>query len=218
MNTAGAVTLHNAFRYGARKPDTLFRGSLCRIIILEDRRRGATGLVYNGKEALYIAFRNIFRYAADSFVFGNEMERAQNGSVADDFSELAGAVDYFVFCQSAENVATEKAGNRLHFRGNGGVIVVKIRMASACIDDIKRIAVFFGREIKPFGFGIFRVGKVYVNKAARGTCNLVHKSAGLAEKPVLGILRYHGNFRKIVFSAVVKMIFDRSYHILKRSR
>ena len=71
------------------------------------------------------------------------MKRAQKRSVSEILSYGFCAFDEFVFGYSAKHLFAEKLSYRLHFSRNGGVIVVEVRMASARVYDIKRIAVLF---------------------------------------------------------------------------
>ena len=61
-------------------------------------------------------------------------------------------------------------------------------MVSACAYDAEIVA--RAREIKVNGsdYRIIRVGKIYCHDTAVSASDLVHKTAGLAEKFVFGIL------------------------------
>lgn len=150
-----------------------------------------------------------------SFVFVEEMKGTHNCAVAALFAKGKDVCHHVALFDLAQNALAEICRNRFHFGRDRSVVFVKVCVVSACVYDAKRISV--GRKVKIglFNDGIFGILKVDCNKAACGASHLVHKSAGLAEMNVFGILRDLCNLDVADLALVVEVVEDVSDHILE---
>ena len=106
-------------------------------------------------------------------------------------------------------------GNCLHLGGYGSVIVCKIGVVSARVYDAEVVACrgnIKGHLVDNGSLGIVEIDS---NDTANCASDLIHKSAGLTEEDVLGILRELCDFNVIDLSVVIEVAEYVSYHILK---
>ena len=203
MNTPSALFAENFSGDRASKGDTLFRRSFCGEIILKKSCTGIAGFLNNSKESCHIFLFERVEHTFYAAVFTNEVERTKNGSVAELFAECGGVFHDGLFRDAAKNGLAEKFSDRLHFRGNSGVIIGEICMRTARVDDAEGIALSRKVKIDAARGGSFRIFEVDGNETTCSASDLVHQTARLAEMHVLCILRDLGNFDVIDLAAVI---------------
>ena len=89
---------------------------------------------------------------------------------------------------SYPNLFVKECRDRLHFGGNRRIIAREIGVVSPGVDNAEIVACGGNVKIKLFdngGGGIFKINGYY---STCGASDLIHKSAGLAEEFVLGVL------------------------------
>ena len=146
------------------------------------------------------------------------MQGAEQGAVADGAAEDGRVLQQLVFGDPAQDVLPEEGGDRLHFRGDRGVIGVEIGVVAAGVDDHQIVARPGEREGDGLDHGRFRIGEVDVDEAADGARRLIHQSARLPEPDVLGILRDLRDLGVVGPALSVEVVQDIADHHLKRRR
>ena len=172
----------------ARKRERFLYASVAALgvkILKFDRAALARG-VYRGKERRFVAVRDCRFGLLDAYVFLIVMLCAEQGSrgkfAAQRILRLVEIFGGYV----AQKFAAEGFGNALHFGGDCGVIVGEVGVVAARRHD--KNAEVAEIPVRALHDGIFEIAEVNHINAADGNRRLVHKSRGLAEVDVFGVL------------------------------
>ena len=154
----------------------------------------------------------------NSFVFAQEMDRAQKCAVAKLLTDFCRLRKKLRLGDAAKHLFSKQSGNRLHLSGNRGIILIQIGMIAARIHNAKHISLLGKRCLNGLDHGLCGIGKVNENKAANGTSRLIHEAAGLAEENILGVLR---NLRDLHIgnrTVIIQIVHHVADHHLKGRR
>ena len=148
------------------------------------------------------------------------MHCTQNGTVIDLLTDERNILHKFVLVNISENTLAEHRSSPLHLASYGSIIVGKVGVISAGINNAKSVTAGSKVEIDLFDYRLRRILEIYRYKAADRACRLIEKSARLAEKFILGILSNLCKLHGSNLAVVIKVVENRAhkYLICRRGR
>ena len=99
--------------------------------------------------------------------------------------------------------------------GGTNLQAIMDKMDSGAITNAEIVAVRGHIKVDFIDHGRLGICKINSNYTADSASHLIHKSAGLTEKYVFGVLRDHSDLNVVDLAVIVGVVEDISNHILK---